>query len=493
MTSVIRRASWCVLALAAIVVCTGKVLFWAVCTAPGIAWNDARLAPSFALARGLPIYALPDSAQQLGWMYGPVFPLWFLPVAFTDNITRALALAGIWNATTLLLSVALVLAAARVPWLGVLFGVALSATLFVATDGIDWIFHIIHVDTVCLAFGWTACAALHRAAAEHTVSSHRWIVAAAFSLVLACWSKQLALGLAPAAVIWLWREGRRDLVGPFVWWFFAGGTALTVIFFILFGPAELLFNTVVFPAANPYRADAFASLPALLRDVAIGLWPCAALGAWARWTLPGTAPERLPAPASAMMRLLFLAALCQIPLGVAAALKQGGNSNSLHSEYYLVVGLVVALSHAWAQLCAKPGGLRSIRGLVLFLLVVFISHNAWTRAQAHGASETLHQGEERMLAIARTHPGKVYLPWNPSIMIVTERRVFPFDDALHSLSRAGWEPSAANVRAFMPKGTLVVYPEPCQSTFALRYLTPPDPAPPSSPAASLQAGVQKKE
>lgn len=42
-------------------------LLWsALCTVPSVAWNAPRLAPSFALAYGLPIYALRDSGMQLG-------------------------------------------------------------------------------------------------------------------------------------------------------------------------------------------------------------------------------------------------------------------------------------------------------------------------------------------------------------------------------------------------------------------------------------------
>ena len=68
------------------------LLLTVVCTVPGIPWNSARLTPSFALAYGHPIYALRDSGAQLGWFYGPVFPLWYLPVTLTTNPTAALVL-----------------------------------------------------------------------------------------------------------------------------------------------------------------------------------------------------------------------------------------------------------------------------------------------------------------------------------------------------------------------------------------------------------------
>src|SRR3954468_16004070 len=89
----------------------GVVLFiWsAACLVPSVPWNAARIAPSFALAYGLPIYALRDSGAQLGWAYGPVFPLWYMPVTLTSNPTVALMLSALVNVLTLLLPVLLLL------------------------------------------------------------------------------------------------------------------------------------------------------------------------------------------------------------------------------------------------------------------------------------------------------------------------------------------------------------------------------------------------
>ncbi|MBP6508351.1 MAG: hypothetical protein KA257_12370, partial [Opitutaceae bacterium] len=101
----------------ALLLVTVPVLLWSVlCTAAssGVPWNAARLAPSFALAQGLPVYALRESGQQLGWFYGPGFVFWNLPATLAANPTPALFVAGIWNVLTWLVPVAVVLRAAGV-------------------------------------------------------------------------------------------------------------------------------------------------------------------------------------------------------------------------------------------------------------------------------------------------------------------------------------------------------------------------------------------
>jgi hypothetical protein len=63
----------------------------------------------------------------------------------------------------------------------------------------------------------------------------------------------------------------------------------------------------------------------------------------------------------------------------------------------------------------------------------------------------------------------VYFPWNPLLTIITERRVYPFDNALFCLTQAGLEPRHETVRATVPPSPLIIYHEPVQGHFALRY------------------------
>jgi hypothetical protein len=80
-----------------------------------------------------------------------------------------------------------------------------------------------------------------------------------------------------------------------------------------------------------------------------------------------------------------------------------------------------------------------------------------------------YRGQEETLELARRNPGKVYLPWNPLITIISDHKIYPFDDALLSLWRAGLEPPREAILRATPPNALVLYPEPVQSRFALKY------------------------
>ncbi len=43
------------------------------------------------------------------------------------------------------------------------------------------------------------------------------------------------------------------------------------------------------------------------------------------------------------------------------------------------------------------------------------------------------RGQEEVLAMVRQSPVKIYLPWNPLITIIADRKIYPFDEALHYL------------------------------------------------------------
>jgi hypothetical protein len=57
-------------------------------------------------------------------------------------------------------------------------------------------------------------------------------------------------------------------------------------------------------------------------------------------------------------------------------------------------------------------------------------------------------------------------------MIIAERKIYPFDEALHYLWLARLEPPRAAIRAAVPTGAYLFYDEPCQSHFALNYFGP---------------------
>jgi len=385
-------------------------LLWnAVCTVPGIPWNPARLAPSFALAYGLPIYALRDSGAQLGWFYGPVFPLWYFPATFTDNPTLALVSAAIENIVTLIVPVLLVIYRAGATHRRTFIVAAVfCAALLLGSPSFRWTFYFLHVDTVCLACGLVACTALHYAA-QRPVG---WALhVAAIAVALALWTKQVAVMLAPGMLIWLWAEGCRRLIWPFFFWCGAYVGLTTAVVFARFGGEEIMFNLVLVHLGNPLKGGG-APLRDLVATLAsgVGIWVPAALCClmWGR----RRAVQPLTNDSSSLIRLLLWVALSQLPLGVLASLKAGGGLNSVHSLHYAFVAGVVLVVHVLSQPVAAVGRARWESLWWGAALLLPVASGWWLEGKADTAW-TIHRGQEPMLAMVRENPGRYYLPWHP--------------------------------------------------------------------------------
>lgn len=212
------------------------VVWTAFCTTPLIYWNAPRLAPSFAIAAGLNPYATQASAQHLGWQYGPVFPLAYLPITVFGNLTWSFALATALN-------LAFYSATAwgigwwawqskRWAWHGT--GVALALTL-----GSGGNFFWLHVDGLALPLELLAVVATVQVVFR---SDRQSLHLAAVCVALAFWTKQLAVVLPIALTAWLWwKIGWRGGV-KFVGAWLAYIAVLGVGFVALFGAQELWFN-----------------------------------------------------------------------------------------------------------------------------------------------------------------------------------------------------------------------------------------------------------
>ena len=441
-------------------------LIWsAMCSAAGIAWNAPRLASSFALAQNLPLYGLRTSGQQLGWIYGPGFPIWFLPVTCFKNLTVGFAFAGFWNALTLVgpiyLAIRTTLVGHRV------IGVAatlLGGALMFAHETTQTAFYFIHVDAVCIGFGLLGCVSLY-------LGVRGWkpgLPVAALAVVLAFWTKQTALFLLPAMLCWLWRENVPGLIQKWLWWVFVTGAGVTVLIFIKFGGAELLFNVWYCNARSPWAGG----WELLIQQV----WDTIRAG-WLWWialalslSLMRSTGWTLSTRASQFSRLLIWVAVWQVPVGFLASLKVGGALNSLHSlTYFLVVGLVVA-----ADLLTKVPSLGSVRierlAASAFVGVTFLGVLiGYRQATERGVVWSPHPGQQQALETAKVNAGRAYFPWNPLVTIISDHKIYPFDDALLCLWRAGLSPSMEAIRAAVPRDASIIYHEPVQSHFALNY------------------------
>jgi hypothetical protein len=464
--------------IAAMAVTVLGLVWGMICTAPGIPWNGARLAPSFALARGLPLYALRDSGAHLGWVYGPVFPLWYLPMGLTDNPTVGLVLASLWNSLTIVLPLYLVARIAAPGAVGVVrFVTGLGAILLLANPITRSAFLFIHVDAVSMAWAIVACVSLHAAAVR---AWRPGLPLAALAVALSVASKQVSIVLLPATFVWLWWEGYTRLLLNWTFWLAVVCGGLAALFFAMFGAEGMLFNAWLLFSRMPWQGG-WAILGRNLTETAGSgwLWILAALLASLavrfRWR------EQVAPPAGALARLFICLALWQLPLGLMASMVVDAALNSIHATNYLMIAGLVAAASALARI----GPPETNRLWSVLLGVAGIGLVAAIRpALGPGTVWVPDRGQEELVALARQHPGKIYLPWNPLTTVITEKKIYPFDEALHYLWLARLEPSREAILAAVPAGALIVYQEPSQSYFALRYFNKPahPPGMPGSPA-----------
>jgi len=443
------------------------VLWSMLCTAPGIPWNAARLAPSFALARGLPIYALRESGAHLGWVYGPVFPLWYTPMGLTDNPTLGLMLASGWNMLTILTPLYLVVRTAtggdrRLTW----FLFVLGALLLLANPITRAAFLFIHVDAVSVGWAVSACLALHAAA---TRNWRPGLPLAAVAVALSVAAKQVSIVLVPATLFWLWRDGHARLLGRWVFWLAVVCGSLAALAFVAFGGEGMLFNAWLLFSRMPWQGG-WEVVGRNLLQVAEASWLWLLAAGFGATVLRLRWRDQLSSRTASLVRLLFCVAVWQLPLGVTASLVVDAALNSIHAlNYFFLAGLVVA--GATLAGVATGGELQirfRCRAAAVGVAVIALAAAVWS-AWAPGMVWTPYRGQEELIRLARQHAGRIYLPWNPLTTLITERKIYPFDEALHYLWLARLEPRREAILAAVPADPLIIYQEPSQTHFALRY------------------------
>lgn len=415
------------------------VLVWTMaCAVPLDAWAQPRLASAYALRLGQELYPDPRDGAQLCWLYGPVLPLWLLPATFAPSLAWAGALAVLLNAAAPLLALAWCLRADAPGWRCGLArtGWAVLVLCSAALTG-GW-FGGLHVDPPCLALMLVALGAVRR---HRRAGGAGWLHLAATAAVLACWTKQTAAVFPPAlAALWAWEGGRRPaarwlglvcLYGALSW----------AVAGAVFGFGRIWFYVVAIHPLLPWRdpADYFRELgPVLLLDflpwVALALLP-------ALWRRLRPAPDATDPAAADFARLGWLL----LPFGVAAMLKEGGGINSAHGLFFLGVALGLRL-HAvpWP---------RALRGGLAMLCAVLALAGAAGRLE-HWRPQAY---QDRLLAVARQHPGRLYLPWNPLPTLLTDGRIYPFEYALFAREITGTALTPDEIRAALPAEPLVVY------------------------------------
>ena len=418
---------------------TALIAYWlwvCWCLFPVSGWNDVRLAPSLALARGVSFYPGERAGAVTTWIYGPLPVLVWWPAAWADSAAHALEIAGAINILTTLAAILAVCAWWPVP-AGVRLGWrerGLAAVLALAI----WpfaTFQYLQADNVAIALGLVANLVL----VCRPTRAGRWAAAVLAVSGLAC--KQTSIGVAAAQIVWLGatagpREAARHLGRcAAAGLLFAGWMAAS------FDWAGLRMNLITVPVHLPWAPDALVRVLDRVPELAVHLVLPALILIFAR--------RRIWARDSVLL-LPSLAWLLALPTSIAAFFKFGGTLNSLQSlplwlPPALVAGVAVLRSrrHAAGLLCAGAlaaaaiGGIRCVREPRFFT-----------------GPSIEHYREAAQLA--RALPGQIWFPWEPLVTIYGENRFYHVEDGLYMRFLAGHALTLGHVRQDLPPNLGVI-------------------------------------
>jgi hypothetical protein len=167
------------------------------------------------------------------------------------------------------------------------------------------------------------------------------------------------------------------------------------------------------------------------------------------------------APVAGRWLLFSAVALLMVPPSLIARAKFGGDLNSFAGTlYFLAISAVLWLGQMLVSE-AQPALLRSSLGVLLAsALAVTV---VWKGALCHEKLKAQEHAAESSSQIAydfsRESPGVVYFPWNPSAVMMAEKKGYHFDYGLVDRRAAGMPLTAAEFAAHFPQGaTSVAFP-----------------------------------
>jgi hypothetical protein len=424
-----------VLRLATVATALGALgCLWAAwCEFPLHPWNDIRLAPAFALRHGTNPYPGAGEGPLFTWIYGPVPLLLQLPATCAASALGAIQAAWVINVLTLLLPLAVIFFGtpelrARGPAAG---GCALGLAVLLLPRS-SLLFHV--ADHAAVAAGLLSCWCL----ARDPRPSPRRLAAAAALCALAVWSKQIAVFLVPAQLVFLALSGGRRRAAAYLGWVAVWGLAGLAASCTAFGWRNLWLNLVTIPGGLPW-AEATPRLTLRVWSL-VGqlILPTLLLlglhlrGAWpARDTVSGR-----------FLQLTSLAAAFLTPLGVAAFLKIGGDTNALHAWDYLMPAFL--LTWLAREPAVTPGG----QARLLLVVAAALGLRAGELTSLPPRAWTGHFVTARQLGAAT--PGGIWFPQNPVLSFYASGRIWHSEDGVITRYLAGHATREPDFRRHLP-------------------------------------------
>lgn len=446
-----RRTAVEVALFVAVAAVLGFRLWTSFCFFPFAEWNDVRLAPSFMLWHGFNPYPGSETGPLTTWTYGPVPLLLNLPAVFASDAAGALLIAGVLNLLVAVVPIALVVWAIPAPLAAATRftrGWALVLCLAVWPGAS---LQYIQSDNAAVAFGLLSVFFLGS-------RSPSAAMLAGLTAALAVWSKQTALALIPAQLLWLALAHDRSAAIRHAAICAAAGSALGAGFIVQFGWDGLWLNLVHLPGQFPYSQDFVGRTETLWQALALNVaLPLACVVAARRMIFRRDSPWLLP-----VLMWLFL-----LPGSLASIYKVGGAANSLNGALHLLP--TAALTAVGWLRWATP---RTAAAWMAAIALGVLLHQLSAAPLLPVRPLTAHLASGAVLA--DRFAGQIYFPWNPLLTFYREHRFYHAEDGLSTRRAASHVRTPELTRRDLPASWTITAVPGWRENGAYRELQPTD-------------------
>jgi hypothetical protein len=423
-------------------------------------WTSVRLAPTFAMWEGYPLYSTVTKAPWVMVGYGPLYPLMYAPSILFSTPAPAVATATLLAHTYILLPLCLLIRIANSgesrAWLHAIMGAVLIYPFLIMLPSLRYVTTSVHADAPALGFLLLGgCVLLRHAVQQHSSALRAVCLAGVLiGFSLACKPNLAPAGLAFAS--WcFWFYGLRAMVGLLG----CAAVALTIVFgvtCITSDPRAILLNFQIL-AAFPWGAEMtnaptgkvqvfFRNLLPILKEagpvviaVVIALHPA----------IRSITVRQFPAKPTLVISSFFLVlALTMLIPAVASFSKFGGDVNSL-ALFTLPLTIAAIFALMYIQ-----GGIVSVGFPYLMLILspgilLGIWHaKPWQIRQLVDGVHATALGES--YSIAMQCKNTCYLPFDPLAHILESKTFRPNIDVIHSYSLGGHPVDQKAFASYLP-------------------------------------------
>lgn len=418
-------------------------LVWRFALALGDEWNDARLAPTFGLVNGVPLWLPYGEGPTLDAIYGPIGPLTWLPAALAASPTGAIAIAALLSLVLLLAPVIwIVWMEARRYVLLATATLVLGLALQLSTPALPVIG--VHADVPALGYATLALACVWTARRRRTPA---WVWTGALFVIAAAGAKQV---MAPLLVLWpAWiavTSGRRAAGQALVALTVLGVAALGAVV-IAFDEAAMIDATILGPIRHPWIDSTRAALWIVAVELIQRSLPLLALLTVAGWQVHRRHPTwRHMVRGERWLFPLAVAAAC-VPTSLVGGAKVGGAANALSFTIWFVwLALLAAVASAGRRGVRARATFTAASALIACALALRLVPDL------AGLPELLQRSPAASVAFAaaRAAPNTIYFPYRPLIGMMADGRADHLDPGLYFRELEGRRVDEAFVRAYLP-------------------------------------------